>query len=70
MKPNAEEVVKTFKGLAIAAARARELAADNGKEDLLDALPRRQKDAVRQHLLEIKRDVETVLRIMTQRDTT
>jgi hypothetical protein len=29
-------------------------------------MPRRQKDAVRQHLLEIQKDVETVLRIMTQ----
>ncbi len=43
---------------------------DNGKEGLLDDLPRRQKDAVRQHLLEIKTDVETVLRIMTQRNKT
>jgi hypothetical protein len=70
MKPNVEDVVKAFKGLAIAAARARELATDSGKADLFDALPRRQKDAVRQHLLEIKRDVETVLRIMTPRDKT
>jgi hypothetical protein len=70
MKPTADEVVKAFKGLAIAAARARELATDNGKEGLLDDLPRRQKDAVRQHLLEIKTDVETVLRIMTQRNKT
>ena len=70
MKPTADDVVKAFKGLAIAAARARELATDNGKEDLLDDLPRRQKDAVRQHLLEIKADVEIVLRIMTQRNKT
>jgi len=51
MKPTADDVVKAFKGLAIAAARARELAAANGKQGLLDDLPRRQKDAVRQHLL-------------------
>ncbi len=70
MKLTADDVVKAFKGLAIAAARARELATDNGKEGLLDDLPRRQKDAVRQHLLEIKTDVETVLRIMTQRNKT
>jgi hypothetical protein len=68
MKPTADDVVKAFKGLAIAAARARELATDNGKEGLLDHLPRHQKDVVRQHLLEIKADVETVLRIMTQRN--
>jgi hypothetical protein len=67
MKPTADDVVKAFKGLAIAAARARELATDCGKDALLDGLPRRQKDAVRQHLLEIERDVETVLRIMIQR---
>ncbi len=59
LKPTAEDVVKAFKGLAIAAARARELATSHGKEDLLGDLPRRQKDAVRQHLLEIKADVET-----------
>ena len=66
MKPTAEDVVKAFKGLAIAAARTRELARSHGKEDLLGDLPRRQKDTVRQHLLEIKADVETVLRIMTK----
>jgi len=70
MKPTADDVVKAFKGLAIAAARARELVTDNGKDALLDDLPRRQKDAVRQHLLEIQTDVETVLRIMTQRSKT
>ena len=70
MKPTADDVVKAFKGLAIAAARARELATVHGKEALLDALPRRQQDAVRQHLLEIKTDMETVLRIMTQRNKT
>ena len=70
MKPTADDVVKAFKGLAIAAARARALAMDHGKEDLLGDLPRRQKDAVRQHLLEIKTDVETVLRIMTQHNKT
>ena len=70
MKPTADDVVKAFKGLAIAAAQARELVTDNGKDALLDDLPRRQKDAVRQHLLEIQTDVETVLRIMTQRSKT
>jgi len=67
MKPTADDVIKTFKGLAIAAARTRELASDCGRDALLDDLPRRQKDAVRQYLLEIEKDIETVLRIMTHR---
>jgi phage FluMu gp28-like protein len=70
MKPTADDVLKAIKGLAIAAARVRELATEHGKDNLLGDMPRRQKDAVRQHLLEIKTDVETVLRIMTQRNTT
>ena len=70
MKPTADHVTKTFKGLAIAAARARELATDSGKDALLDDLPRRQKDAVRQYLLEIEKDIETLLRIMTHRSKT
>lgn len=70
MKPTADDVIKTFKGLAIAAARARELATECGRDALLDELPRRQKDAVRQQLLEIEKDIETVLRIMTQRSKT
>ena len=70
MKPTGDDVVQAFKGLAIAASRARELATDNGKEGLLTALPRRQQDAVRQQLLEIKKDVETVLRIMTSQHKT
>ncbi len=65
MKPTGDDVVKAFKGLAIAASRARELATNQGKDGLLTDLPRRQQDAVRQQLLEIKKDVETVLRIMT-----
>ena len=66
MKPTADDVLKAFKGLAIAAARVRELAKEHGKDNLLGDMPRRQKDAVRQHLLEIQKDVETVVRIMTQ----
>jgi hypothetical protein len=46
----------------------RELAAQHATEDLLADLPRRQKDAVRQHLLEIEKDVATVLRVMTRRN--
>jgi hypothetical protein len=70
MKPTGDDIIKAFKGLAIAAARARELATDHGKERLLTDLPRRQQDAVRQQLLEIKRDVDTVLRIMTSPNKT
>ena len=66
MKPTADDVLKAFKGLAIAAARVRELVKEHGKDHLLADMPRRQKDAVRQQLLEIQKDVETVLRIMTQ----
>lgn len=65
MKPTADEIVKAFKGLAIAASRTKELTTTHGKEGLLGDLPRRQQDAIRQHLLEIQSDVETVLRIMT-----
>ena len=65
MKPTGDDVVRAFKGLAIAASRVRELATNHGKDGLLTDLPRRQQDAVRQQLLEIKKDIETVLRIMT-----
>jgi hypothetical protein len=70
MKPMADDIIKAFKGLAIAAARARGLATDHGREGLLSELPRRQQDAVRQHLLDTKKDVETVLRIMTSQNKT
>ncbi len=65
MKPNADEVVKTFKGLAIAASRARTLADDYGKEKLMANLQRRQQDSIRQYLLDIQADVESTLRVMT-----
>lgn len=66
MKPTSDEVLKTFKGLAIAAARAAELTKEHDKEALVGKMPRRQQDAVRQQLLEIKADVESVLRVMTE----
>lgn len=66
MKPSANDVTKAFQGLAIAAARARELAEEHGKADLLDTMSRHQKDAVRQQLLSVERDIETILRIMTR----
>jgi hypothetical protein len=68
MKPTSDDVLKAFKGLAIASARARELANDHGRDLLLADLPRRQQDVVRQQLLEIKKDIETLFRIMTPKD--
>lgn len=65
MKINADEVAKAFKGLAIAAARAKGLAKEHGREKLIGNLPRRQQDAIRQHLLEIEADVQATLKIMT-----
>ena len=65
MKPNPDEVAKTFKGLAIAAARAKTLAKDYGKEKLVANLQRRQQDSIRQYLLDIQADVESTLRVMT-----
>lgn len=65
MKPKSDDVIKVFKGLAIAAKRARELTSGHSKEQLLADLPRRQKDVVRQQLLEIESDVHAVLQMMT-----
>jgi len=65
MKPTADEVVKAFKGLAIAAARAKGLAKEHGREKLLGNLNRRKQDAVRQHLLEIETDVQSLVQVMT-----
>jgi len=65
MKANGDEVAKTIKGLAIAAARAKDLARTHGKEKLVGKLPRRQQDAIRQQLLDIESDVKTLLQIMT-----
>jgi hypothetical protein len=41
MKPTADDVLKAFKGLAIAAARVRELVTEHGKDNLLGDMPRR-----------------------------
>ncbi len=68
MKLTADDITKTFKGLAIASARASELATEHGKDGLLSHLSRHQQDAVRQQLLEVKRDIESVLQIMTSRN--
>lgn len=65
MKVAADDVVKAFRGLAIAASRAKSLAKEHGKEKLLENLARRQQDTVRQHLLEIDVDVKSIIEIMT-----
>lgn len=65
MKLNSDDVSKAFKGLAIAAARAKQLVKEHGKEKLLSDLPRRQRDTIRPQLLDIESDMQTVLDIMT-----
>lgn len=65
-KPKADDVVKVFKGLAIAAARAKTMASEHGRETLRGSLSRHQQDAVRQSLLEIETNIATVLQIMTE----
>ena len=66
-KPKADDVVKVFKGLAIAASRARSLVDDFDREKVRGALSRHQQDAVRQSLLDIEKDVNRVLNVMTQK---
>ena len=65
MKPKSDDVLKAFKGLAIAAKRVREMASDHQMIQMIEKLPRRQRDVVRQQLLEIESDVKSVLQIMT-----
>lgn len=65
-KPNSDEVVKIFKGLSIAAGRAKTLTSDFGKDAIRESLSRRQQDAVRQSLLDIENDVKAVLQTMTK----
>ena len=65
-KPKPDEVVKIFKGLAIASSRAKALTDEHGREKLRGSLSRHQQDAVRQSLLDIERDIASVLKIMTK----
>ena len=65
-KPKADDVVKVFKGLAIAAARARSLVDDFDRDSLRDSLSRHQQDGVRQNLLDVEKDVARVLAVMTR----
>ncbi len=65
-KPKADDVAKVFKGLAIAAARARSMADDFGRDSLRKSLSRHQQDAIRQNLLDVEKDVARVLAVMTR----
>lgn len=65
-KPKSDEIVKVFKGLAIAASRAKAMASEHGRETLRGALSRHQQDAVRQSLLDVEKDIATVLSVMTK----
>lgn len=65
-KPKPDDVVKIFKGLAIASSRAKSLAEEHGREKLRASLSRHQQDAVRQSLLDVERDIANVLKIMTK----
>ncbi|MFK7821129.1 MAG: hypothetical protein AB8G99_20605 [Planctomycetaceae bacterium] len=65
-KPKADDVVKIFKGLAIAASRAQSLAKEFGRETLRESLSRHQQDAVRQSLLDVENDIASLLKIMTK----
>lgn len=66
-KPKADEVVKVFKGLAIASSRASAMASEHGRDALRECLSRHQQDAVRQSLLEIETELKNVLKVMTQK---
>lgn len=65
-KPKADDVVKVFKGLAIAASRAKSLVDDFDRDTLRNSLSRHQQDAVRQSLLDVEKDIAKVLKVMTR----
>ena len=65
MKSNSEEIANSIKGLAVAAARVRDQVKGSDKEKLLGDMPRRQRDIVRQQLLEIESDVATIVCTLT-----
>ena len=64
-KPKADDVVKVFKGLSIAASRARALVDSADRETIRGTLSRHQQDAVRQSLLDIENDIQRILAVMT-----
>lgn len=64
MKTTPDEIYKAFKGLALAAARVRELADQLGRDKMLKDMPRRQEDSIRQLILEATRDLERTQRII------
>lgn len=65
-KPKADEILKAFKGLAMAASRAKAMASEHGREKLRESLSRHQQDALRQSLLDLENDVASILKIMTK----
>ena len=65
-KPKSDDVVKVFKGLAIAASRARALTDEFGRDAIRGSLSRHQQDAVRQSLLDVENDVAAILKVMTK----
>lgn len=67
MKTSPDDVLKSFKGLAIAAARARELAEAGGKEGLVRGMVRRQEDTLRQHLIDASKDVDAIVKVFQNR---
>jgi len=67
MKSTPDEILKAFKGLAIAAARARELAESGGKEGLVRGMARRQEDTLRQHVIDIAKDVDAIVKAFQNR---
>jgi len=64
MATSPDDIQKAFKGLALAAARVRELADNLGRDGLLKGMPRRQEDAIRQLLLDASRDLERTQQIV------
>lgn len=62
-----DEVLKVFKGLAIAASRARAMASEFGRETIRGSLSRHQQDALRQSLLDAENDMTAILKEMTKK---
>ena len=67
MRVTPDDVLKAFKGLAIAAARARELLDAHGKEGLVRSMLRRQEDTLRQHVIDTSADVDVIIKAFESR---
>ncbi|MDA0658617.1 MAG: hypothetical protein O2931_02005 [Planctomycetota bacterium] len=70
MKTSPDDVLKSFKGLAIAAARVRELVETAGKETLVRGMVRRQEDTLRQHLIDASKDIDATVKAFQNRPAT